>query len=139
VVNFTSLGRKLDGVQSQAGYGGEKTESNNWFYWESNQASHAHTHTHTLKDLKESHGVIPRTNCQGVGKKGKVVPVLMTYGGNRSIASPFLTSALDGGQWSASRPGRFNHGKVLHWTGVWVGPRASLNAVEQRKIACPCR
>jgi hypothetical protein len=24
-------------------------------------------------------------------------------------------------------------------TGVWVGPRASLNAAEKRQISCPCR
>jgi hypothetical protein len=29
-----------------------------------------------------------------------------TYGGG-GIAPPFLTSALDGGEWSASRPGRY--------------------------------
>jgi hypothetical protein len=26
-----------------------------------------------------------------------------------------------------------------HWTGGWVGSRAGLDAVEQRKISCPCR
>jgi hypothetical protein len=31
--------------------------------------------------------------------------------GNRGIAPPFLTSALDGGEWSASLPGRFIPGK----------------------------
>jgi hypothetical protein len=36
---------------------------------------------------------------------------------------PFLTSALDGGEWSDSRPDRFIPGKRtagIHWTGVWV-------------------
>jgi hypothetical protein len=42
----------------------------------------------------------------------------------------FLTSALDGGDWSASRlgralpPGKGSPG--THWTGGWVGPRADL-------------
>jgi hypothetical protein len=39
----------------------------------------------------------------------------------------FLTSALVGGEWSASRPGRFTPGEVAynaHLTGGWVGPRA---------------
>jgi hypothetical protein len=29
------------------------------------------------------------------------------YGGNEGIAPPFLTSPLDGGEWTASRPYRF--------------------------------
>jgi hypothetical protein len=47
------------------------------------------------------------------------------------------TSALDGGEWSASRPGRFTpreRAPVTHWIGVWVGPRAVLDAVVKRKI-----
>jgi hypothetical protein len=35
---------------------------------------------------------------------------MKTYSGG-GIAPPFLTSALDGGEWSASRPGRFTPGK----------------------------
>jgi hypothetical protein len=57
--------------------------------------------------------------------------------GSGGIAPPFLTSALDGGEWSASRPCRFNSGEealVNHWIGGWVGPRAGLDAVEKRKI-----
>jgi hypothetical protein len=53
----------------------------------------------------------------------------------RSIHS--LTLALDGGEWSASRPGRFNHREIasgIHWIGGWVGPRAVLDAVVNRKI-----
>jgi hypothetical protein len=53
--------------------------------------------------------------------------------GSGSIASPFLTSALNGDEWSASRLGRFFLGeKVLgtHWLGGWVDPRAGLNAVQ---------
>jgi len=43
-----------------------------------------------------------------------------------------LTSALDGGEWSASRPGRFAPRERVpgtHWLGGWVGPRAVLDAV----------
>jgi hypothetical protein len=38
--------------------------------------------------------------------------------GCTSIAPPFLTSALDGGEWSASRPCPFTHGThcVRGWT-----------------------
>jgi hypothetical protein len=41
-----------------------------------------------------------------------------------------LTSALFGGQWSATRPGRFTPGKKVHgtyWIGGWVGPRTGLD------------
>jgi hypothetical protein len=46
--------------------------------------------------------------------------------------SIFLTSALVGGEWSASRPGRFTPG--THWIGGWVDPRAGLEDVEKRKF-----
>jgi hypothetical protein len=52
-----------------------------------------------------------------------------------------LTSALDGGEWSASRPGRFNPGERAlgtHSMGGWVGPRAGLDADVKRKIPSPC-
>jgi hypothetical protein len=53
-----------------------------------------------------------------------------------------LTSALDGGEWSASRAGRFTPGERApgtHWIGGWVGPGAILNAVVKRKIPSPFR
>jgi hypothetical protein len=43
-----------------------------------------------------------------------------------------LTSALDGGEWSASRLGRFTPRKSApgtHCVGVWVSSRAVLDAV----------
>jgi hypothetical protein len=43
----------------------------------------------------------------------------------------FTTSALDGGEWSASRPGRaLPPGKGppgTHWMGDWAGLRAGLD------------
>jgi hypothetical protein len=48
-----------------------------------------------------------------------------------------LTSALDEGDWSASRPGRFTpmeRAPVTHWIGGWVGPRTGLDTVSKRKI-----
>jgi hypothetical protein len=51
-----------------------------------------------------------------------------------------LASALDGGEWSASRPGRFTpreRAPGTHWIGGWVGPRAVLDAVVKRKIPSP--
>jgi hypothetical protein len=48
-----------------------------------------------------------------------------------------LTSALYGGEWSASYPGCFTPGKsapATQWTIGWVGPRTGLDEVEKRKI-----
>jgi hypothetical protein len=62
---------------------------------------------------------------------------MKTYGGSGVIALPFLTSTLDGGEWSASHPGRFTPRKRApgtHWIGGWVGPRAGLDDVEKRKV-----
>jgi hypothetical protein len=53
-----------------------------------------------------------------------------------------LTSALDGGEWSTSRPGRFTpreRAPGTHWIGGWVGPRTVLDAVVKRKIPSPRR
>jgi hypothetical protein len=53
------------------------------------------------------------------------------------ISTNYFTSALDGGEWSASLPGRFTPKEIspgTHWTGGWVGPRAVLDAVVKRKI-----
>jgi hypothetical protein len=52
-----------------------------------------------------------------------------------------LTWALDEGEWSASRLGRFTpreraHGTHLIWG--WVGPRAGLDAVAKRQNPCSC-
>jgi hypothetical protein len=57
--------------------------------------------------------------------------------GGGGIAPPFLTSTLDGGEWSASRSCRFTSGeraRSTHLIGGWVGPRVGLDAVKKRKI-----
>jgi hypothetical protein len=49
---------------------------------------------------------------------------------------------LDGGELSASRLGRFTHKERApgtHWIGGWVGPRAVLDTVVERKIPNPRR
>jgi hypothetical protein len=54
----------------------------------------------------------------------------------------YLTSALDGGEWSASRPGRFTPKEIAlstHWIGGWVGPRDVLDAVVKRIRPSPRR
>jgi hypothetical protein len=65
---------------------------------------------------------------------------MRAYGGVDVYIHIFLTSALAGGEWSASRPGRFNPGEralSANWIGGWVGPRAGLDDVE--KILDPYR
>jgi hypothetical protein len=59
------------------------------------------------------------------------------YGGGDVYIHVFLTSALVGGEWSASRPSRFTPGEIApgtRWIGGWVGPRTGLDDVEERKI-----
>jgi hypothetical protein len=47
-----------------------------------------------------------------------------------------LTLALDGGEWSVSRPCRFiprERSPRTYWIGGWVGPKVGLDAVEKKK------
>jgi hypothetical protein len=49
----------------------------------------------------------------------------------------FLTSALVGGEWSVSRPGRFTRGERApgtHWIGGWVDLRAGMDDVENTEF-----
>jgi hypothetical protein len=58
------------------------------------------------------------------------------------MESAFLTSELDGGEWSDSRAGRFTpeeRATGTHSTVCWVGPRAGLDVAANRKIPAPCR
>jgi hypothetical protein len=67
---------------------------------------------------------------------------MKTYWGVEVLLHAFLTEALDGGEWSASRPGRFNpreRAPGTHWRGGWMGPRAGLDAVVKKKIPSPRR
>jgi hypothetical protein len=57
---------------------------------------------------------------------------MKTYGGVDVLTHVFLTSALAGSEWLASRPGRFTPG--THWIGGWVGPRAGLDYMEKWKF-----
>jgi hypothetical protein len=53
-----------------------------------------------------------------------------------------LTSALDGGEWPASRSDRFTPRETapeIRWIGGWVGRRAVLDAAVKRKIPNPSR
>jgi hypothetical protein len=60
----------------------------------------------------------------------------------RYISTHSLISALHGGEWSASCLGRFNPRESApntHWIGGWVGRRAVLDAVVEKKILSPRR
>jgi hypothetical protein len=62
---------------------------------------------------------------------------MKAYGGVDVYFQVFLASALVGGQWSASRPGRFTPRESslgTHWIGVWVGPRTGLDDMEKTKF-----
>jgi hypothetical protein len=67
--------------------------------------------------------------------KSKVVPGLEDMWGSGGIVPLFLTSALDGNEWLASRPDCFTPG--THWRWGWVGPRAGLDFMVKIKIL-PC-
>jgi hypothetical protein len=59
---------------------------------------------------------------------------MKVYGGVDVWIYSFLTSALAGGEWSASLPGRFTpeeRDPGTHWIGGWVDPRACLDDVEK--------
>jgi hypothetical protein len=63
---------------------------------------------------------------------------MKAYGGVDVQIHVFLTSELVGGQWSASRSGRFNPGERApgtHWIGGWVGPTTGLNDVETKHVS----
>jgi hypothetical protein len=74
--------------------------------------------------------------------KSKAVPLhaMEVLGGRGGIAYSsysFTTSAVDGGEWSASRPGESTPG--THCTGGWVSLRAGLDTEVRGKIFCPCQ
>jgi hypothetical protein len=67
---------------------------------------------------------------------------MKSYLGSADIAPRTLTSALDGGECSTSRPGRFTpkeRAPGTYWIRGWVGSRAGLDAVVKRKILSPRR
>jgi hypothetical protein len=63
---------------------------------------------------------------------------MKTYGEVDVQTHVFLTSALVGGKWSASRPGRFSPWEIVrgtHGIGGWMGPRTGLEGMEWRKLS----
>jgi hypothetical protein len=62
---------------------------------------------------------------------------MKAYGGVDIYNHVCLTSTLVGGEWSASRPGRFTAGEKAirtHWRGDWLGSRICIDYVKRREI-----
>jgi hypothetical protein len=65
---------------------------------------------------------------------------MKTYGVVEVELQSFLTSALDGDEWSVSRPDRFTPGEKApdtHWLGGWVETRAGLDAEDKKNLSAP--
>jgi hypothetical protein len=65
---------------------------------------------------------------------------MKTYGGVDVLTHIFLISALVGGEWPASRPGRFTPGERsagTHWIGSLEGTRASLDDMKRKSLTLP--
>jgi hypothetical protein len=61
---------------------------------------------------------------------------MKTCGSGGITPPPVFTSALDGGEWSFSIPGRFTPAEIgpgTHWIEGWVDPRSGLDAAVNRK------
>jgi hypothetical protein len=59
---------------------------------------------------------------------------MQAYGGVGVYIHIFLTSALAGGEWSASRPCHFTPRERplgTHWLRGWVDPRGGLDGMEK--------
>jgi hypothetical protein len=63
----------------------------------------------------------------------------MVYGGEEAYLHSFLTSMLDGCEWSTSLPDRFTSDRErrYHCTGGWVGPRSGLGISEKETHVAP--
>jgi hypothetical protein len=78
----------------------------------------------------------------GCAVKVKQSSPCASFNKHHAIKAYWGTSALDGGEWSASHPGHFiprQRVPGIHWIGDWVGPRAGLGTGGKKKIPSPCR
>jgi hypothetical protein len=62
-----------------------------------------------------------------------------TQGAMEVCRQELLTSALDGGEWSASRPGRFTPWETITSINLirWVAPKGGLDPVVKTNKAIP--
>jgi hypothetical protein len=87
---------------------------------------------HTVQNLKELHHYYSLRLLPNLKKKVKLSVCLINWallqeeaGMSGGVAPPFLTLALDGGEWTDSHLGRFDPREialVTHWIGDCVGP-----------------
>jgi hypothetical protein len=75
-------------------------------------------------------------NMPDTGQRGMKVKVKLSLCFFFKAKQHAMTSALDGGKWSASCPGHFTPKEGAagtHWIGGWVGPRAILDGEIKKK------
>jgi hypothetical protein len=104
--------------------------SHNRFWWSSKHGSSFHNMNITVCKFRSKVKIKLSLCFNWAPRHGGVL------GEWRYSSTHSSTSALDGGEWSASRPGRYTTSERdpgTHWIG-WVGPRAVLDAVVKRKI-----
>lgn len=65
--------------------------------------------------------VCSQLKCKGKSKHYAI----KTIQGSGGVTLPFLTSALDGNEWTAHALGKSP--PHTHWIGGWMGPRAGLD------------
>jgi hypothetical protein len=97
----------------------------------SHKQSHRNPSKNVWMDIEKAKGKV-FCACLNWAPRDEGVLGEWSYSSTHSLAS-----ALDWGEWSASRPGRFipkERASGTHWIGGWVGPRAGLDAVVKRKI-----
>jgi hypothetical protein len=94
----------------------------------------------------------PKLGCGAKERKKKVIMCCFfnwapCYEGILEIGERYgsthsRTLLLDGGEYSASRPGRFTAREtapVTHWIRGWLGPGTGLDAAVKRNIHSPYR
>jgi hypothetical protein len=131
---------------------GIKKCKHEWLIWRYLKGSGNKIGLHTPRNITESYALISeddrdfnrmckyRTALLLNEVKVKVFLCLtnnIAYGGVNVSIHICLTSALDGGEWSASNPGRFilaERAPGTHWIGGWLGPRTGVDNVGKRKF-----